>query len=389
MRILGIETSCDETAAAVVEGTTPDRPVKILSNVIASSEEFHKKTGGIVPEVASREQAKVILPVIQEALAKIPNDIDAIAVTVGPGLVGSLLIGVETVKALSLAWEKPLIPVNHLVAHLYANWIEESDKRQVTNSFSSPTHSAEASRVKKATEGRGKKQEKVPRFPAVGLVASGGHTDLVLMKGHPTSHKASRGRVAIKHLGSTRDDAAGEAFDKIARMLGLGYPGGPAISAEAGKFKVQSSKFKVQLPRPMIDSEDYDFSFSGLKTAVLNLLRSKTSRLKPSELRLMKTWLAYETQEAICEVLTAKVKRAMEEFSPKSVLVAGGVAANNRLRQLLKSQISNLKSQIDLFIPPVDLCTDNAASIAAAAYYNHSPVPWQAIRVDPGLAIID
>ena len=236
MRILGIETSCDETAAAVVEGTTPDRPVKILSNVIASSEEFHKKTGGIVPEVASREQAKVILPVIQEALAKIPNDIDAIAVTVGPGLVGSLLIGVETVKALSLAWEKPLIPVNHLVAHLYANWIEESDKRQVTNSFSSPTHSAEASRVKKATEGRGKKQEKVPRFPAVGLVASGGHTDLVLMKGHSD----------FVHLGSTRDDAAGEAFDKIARMLGLGYPGGPAISAEAGKFKVQSSKFNYR-----------------------------------------------------------------------------------------------------------------------------------------------
>jgi N6-L-threonylcarbamoyladenine synthase len=370
MKILGIETSCDETAAALIEGTTQDKPVRILSNVVASSEEFHKKTGGIVPEVAARKQIEFMIPVLSEALRRIQvKDIDAIAVTHGPGLVGSLLIGVETAKALSFAWEKPIFPVNHLVGHLYASWLEANPKYQILNS-------------KQIQNANSKIQQKdVPKFPAIGLVASGGHTDLVLMKSHG----------ALQYLGGTRDDAAGEAFDKIARMLGLGYPGGPAIAKVAMKFQMslrQSSeqanvKCPIKLPRPMIDSEDYDFSFSGLKTAAQRIINEQNTINKKQ-----RAWLAWEVQEAICEVLVEKLMLVIEEFLPKSVIVAGGVAANSRLRQLLESGIRNQKSGMELFIPPVELCTDNAVCIAAAAFYNQSHIQWRKIKVNPGLSIL-
>ncbi|MBI4034959.1 MAG: tRNA (adenosine(37)-N6)-threonylcarbamoyltransferase complex transferase subunit TsaD [Candidatus Chisholmbacteria bacterium] len=355
MRILSIETSCDETAGAVIKGVSPTQPVKVLSSVVASSEEMHKKTGGIVPEIAAREQLKCIIPVVRAAVQSVKSkaqNIDAIAVAVGPGLVGSLLVGVETARSLAYAWEKPIIPVNHLVAHLYANFVGESSKLKTQ-------------RAKQQV-----KSQNIPEFPAIGLVVSGGHTDLVVMEGHPST---SSGQVAIKLLGRTRDDAAGECFDKCARILGLPYPGGPAIAAEAAKRKAKSEKRKIKLPRPLMQESIYDFSFSGLKTAV--------ARIKIDN----KTELAYEIQEAIVEVLVERVMRAVEEFRPKSVLLGGGVAANSRLRESLSAKLKRQSAK--LFIPEPELCTDNAVVIGAAAYYNYRPTPWQKIRVNPGWEI--
>lgn len=327
MRILGIETSCDETAAAVVKDGT-----KILSNVVASSVELHKKTGGIIPEVAAREQLKCMIPVIKEALSQAktkPESLDAIAVTVGPGLIGSLLVGVETAKTLSLVWKKPIIPVNHLQAHLYANFLE------------------------------GKK----PEFPAIGLVVSGGHTDLVLMKGHGK----------IEWLGGTRDDAAGECFDKTARVLGLSYPGGPEIAKLAEKGNAQA----YDLPRPMLNRQNFDFSFSGLKTAVINLVRQ--------EKKINKADLAASTQEAITDCLVEKTLNAAEKYKVKSILLAGGVAANKRLREKMKKETTGKK--YSLFVPLPALCTDNAAYVASHAFFNFEPISWQKIKTDPGLPI--
>jgi len=352
MIILGIETSCDETAAAVVENGT-----KILSNVVASSVELHQKTGGIIPEIAAREQIKCIIPVINEAIKQSSNitinNIDALAVTIGPGLIGSLLVGVETAKSLAYTWKKPIIPINHLQAHLYANWLT-------------------------AVDGRRKAEDGLPEFPAVGLVVSGGHTDLVLMKG--------RGK--IKWLGGTRDDAAGECFDKAARVLSLGYPGGPAIATEATKFPIPNSQFLIKLPRPMIDDNNFDFSFSGLKTAVLRQAQDKLSKKK-------RAILAFEIQEAITDVLVAKTIRAAQKYQVKSILLAGGVAANKRLRDKFNSQLlqsnklclSILHSPFQFWCPSPKLCTDNAAYIAACAYFNYQPVPWEKIKVEPGLRI--
>ena len=388
MNILGIETSCDETSAAVVTDGA-----EILSNVVASSAEMHIKTGGIIPEVAARQQIRAIIPLIQEALtraaevgnwkleggknlshlslqnlsshfAPLISNIDAIAVTVGPGLIGSLLVGVETAKTLAYFWKKPLISVNHLVAHLYANWVGGS----------------------------------LPEFPLVALVISGGHTDLVYMKDHGK----------IKLIGTTRDDAAGECFDKCARLLGLPYPGGPAIAAEAAKFQTPNDKFQMKLfPRPMIDSNDFDFSFSGLKTAVLNEAgklevgnekvdknevrsgRSLTSHLKNpnSHISLPTSRLAAEVQEAIVDTLVEKTLRAVEFYKPKSVLLGGGVAANFRLLQKFALAIDHLPFSIDFRIPEAKLCTDNAAVIASCAFFNNHPVDWQKISANPELTI--
>lgn len=347
MKILGIETSCDETAAAVVQDGT-----KIISNVVASSQAMHAKYGGIIPEKAAREQGQAMVPVLNEALSQLSvlgyrfSDkslpvnrftggqeaenrkrktdnriplIDAIAVTVGPGLIGSLLVGVETAKALAFTWGKPIVPVNHLVGHIYGNWLTD----------------------------------KMPEFPALVLLVSGGHTELILMKGHG----------GLKLLGGTRDDAAGECFDKCARILNLGYPGGPAIEKAAIAGKISP------LPRPMINDKNFDFSFSGLKTAVLYRKNENPS------------YLAWELQEAVTDVLVAKVLKAAQKYSPKSILLAGGVAANRRLREKMQLHIA----RCTLHIPPVMLCTDNAAYIASAAYFNYQPIPWKKINADPSL----
>lgn len=368
MLILGIETSCDETAAAVVEDGT-----KILSNVVASSVKMHAKSGGIIPEVAAREQVRCILPVVDAAIAncklKIEN-LDSIAVTVGPGLIGSLLVGVETARTLAYTWNKPIIPINHLVAHIYANWLSPSSLPTPDTQLTSQPH---------------------PQFPAIALAVSGGHTDLVLMKGHACPPKPEgRRRGKIRWLGGTRDDAAGECFDKCARVLGLGYPGGPAISTAAEKFKISNLKFKIELPRPMIESNDFDFSFSGLKTAVLREVKKLTPTTHPrltTHNSQLTHYLSFEIQEAITDVLVEKTIRAAEKYKVKSILLAGGVAANSRLREKIKSSIINHQSSINLFIPPPALCTDNAAIVASCAFFNYKPINWQKISTQPGLSI--
>lgn len=333
MKILGIETSCDETAAAIVQDGR-----KILSSVVASSQNIHQQSGGIIPETAAREQLTSIVPVISQTLrlanALSGQTIDAIAVTVGPGLIGSLIIGVETAKTLAFLWNKPIIPINHLLAHLYADFL----------------------------------QFKNISFPAVGLVVSGGHTELVLFKNHGQ----------FEWLGGTRDDAAGECFDKTARILGLGYPGGPAIAAAAAKFEIRSTKFETKLPRPMLNQDNFDFSFSGLKTAVLK--SEKTN----------KHYLAWEIQEAITDVLIAKTLKAAKKFKAKSILVGGGVAANTRLREKFNDEmIKWFNGEIKLFIPDKKLCTDNGAIIATTAYFNKKFIPWEKIKPNPGLEITD
>jgi|SRR3990167_4246747 len=355
MRILGIETSCDETGAAVIEKeSTPirsgseNKKVKLISNVLASSLTLHSKTGGIIPETAAREQIKYIIPVINKTIEQCNNltigDIDAIAVTVGPGLIGSLLVGVETAKTLSYIYKIPIIPVNHLFGHIYANFISE-------------IHNSEFIIHNSAAD---------VQFPAIALIVSGGHTDLVLIKNHGS----------IKWLGGTRDDAAGEAFDKVGRLLGLPYPGGPSIEKAAKNGNSKAFRF----PRPLIDSSDFDFSFSGLKTAVFREVKA-IERLSNETI----SDISASVQEAIVDVLIYKTLQAAQKYKVKSILLGGGVAANQKLRDAFKSSIVNRQSSIKFFVPSKNLCTDNAAMIAAAAFYNYKPIPWQKITANPEL----
>ena len=337
MKILAVETSCDETSAAiVVEGT------QVLSHVLASSSNLFEETGGVVPEVAARKQLEYIIPIIDKALgdAKIPvENIDFFAVTVGPGLLGSLLVGVDAVKMLSLIYEKPIIPVNHLLGHIYSVFIQNYLGQQIQNG--------------------------IPKFPLLVLVVSGGHTDLILMKDF----------LKIEYLGGTQDDAVGEAFDKVARVLDIErYLGGAKLSKIAESFEGVSN---ISLPRPMIGTDDFNFSFSGLKTAVIRLneeLENQPSPRHPEEERsdnegssvsVITADIAHEFEQAVVDVLVAKTKRAVQEYKPKSLAIVGGVSANRVLRKRVIEEFND----IDVFIPPVILCTDNAAMIGSAAYY--------------------
>jgi N6-L-threonylcarbamoyladenine synthase len=331
--ILGIETSCDETAAAVVK--VDNNNIELLSNVVATSLSLHAKTGGIIPEVAAREQVKFIIPVIEEALKVLRNpkeEIDAIAVTVGPGLIGSLLVGVETARTFGFVWNKPIIPVNHLFGHIYANFLGENKIE----------------------------------FPVIALIVSGGHTDLVLMRNHRD----------IKWLGGTRDDAAGEAFDKTGRLLNLPYPAGPQIEQLAKNTENDIYHF----PKPLISSDDFDFSFSGLKTAVLREVQ-KHEKLDDKTIGN----ICYSLQEALFAVLIKKTFKAAEKFGVKSILLGGGVAANQTLRDKFEQEIKNRKSGFQLFVPEKKFCTDNAAMIAAAAAFNNEKVDWKKITANPEL----
>jgi N6-L-threonylcarbamoyladenine synthase len=333
MKIFGIETSCDETAAAVVEDGT-----KILSNVIASSVDLHAQTGGIVPEVAAREHIRQISPIVDKALSDANvnwSEIDAIAVTHAPGLIASLLIGVNTAQTLAYIHKKPLIPIHHVAGHIYANFLERNE-----SDF---------------------------KFPILILTISGGHNELVLMKDHHD----------FKVIGETLDDAAGEAFDKVARLLGLGFPGGPIISERAEKGSPDSYNF----PRPMLDKDNkYNFSFSGLKSAV----KREVDKLKTIDERQINN-LCASFQAAVIDVLADKLTMAADEFKVKSVHLAGGVSANQLFRKTVRERLSD---NIKLLWPEEMIyCTDNAAMIASAAYFSPKKGDWKKVKVYSQLSL--
>ncbi len=333
LTILGIETSCDETAAAVLtyeEG----KPLAVASSVVSSQVDLHARYGGVVPEIASRAHVELLTPVIAQALveAGVGDDhIGAVAATVGPGLVGSLLVGVSTAKALALVWGVPFVGVNHLEAHLYASFLEDPDLE----------------------------------LPAVVLLVSGGHTMLVAMEDH--------GRYRV--LGSTIDDAAGEAFDKVARYLGLGYPGGPAID----RLAMEGDPTAIRFPRAM-RNEGFDFSFSGLKTAVVNHVR------KHPDVSTADVCASF--QEAVVDVLVTKARRAAAEVGAPALCLGGGVAANSQLRERFLDAC--VEDGLRGFLPSREMCTDNAAMVAAAGFWRlrmDGPTPLDA-GADPNLGLL-
>lgn len=310
--MLGIESSCDETAASVVRNGN-----QVLSNIVATQATIHKPFGGVVPEVASRYHVEAMTVVIDEAMNAANTrfaDLDGIAVCQGPGLVGSLIVGLQAAKAISFAHEIPLIPVHHIAGHIYANELERK-----------------------------------MQFPLIALVVSGGHTELILMKKHNT----------FEYLGRTLDDAAGEAYDKVARMLKIGYPGGPVIDQLAA-----TGCDTYHLPRIWLDKNAFDFSFSGLKSAVVNLIHRAKQRGETVD----SADLAASFQASVVEVLTTKTMNALEKYGVKHLVIAGGVAANAGLRKSLEDAATC--KEIDLSIPPLKYCTDNAAMIAAAGHVN-------------------
>ena len=331
--ILGIETSCDETAAAIVQGGR-----ELLSSVVASQIASHERFGGVVPEVASRHHVEEVTIVIEKALqeAKMTlQDVDAVAVTAGPGLVGALLVGVSAAKAIAFASGKPLVPVHHIAGHIYSNrFIQEFE------------------------------------FPLLTLIVSGGHTELVIMRAH--------GEYEV--IGETRDDAVGEAYDKVARVLGLAYPGGPHVDQLAHK-----GDDTYALPRVWLAPESYDFSFSGLKSAVINLLHNMEQRGEV----VRQADVAASFQASVIEVLVGKTIRGAQEFGVKQVLVAGGVAANRGLRTALTQVFANELADIQLVMPPLALCGDNAAMIAAAGAiaYEKGIRAGLDLNADPGLEL--
>ena len=379
MNILAIETSCDETAISIIKTkeSSEKNTVTILSNVVISQIEIHKPYGGVFPALAKREHSKNLVPVLKQALqkarmlkpktaVKISDEtekkladlllrepellsalsdfmpitqtpkIDAIAFTQGPGLPPALWVGLNFARALALVWQKPLIPVNHMEGHLFSSLIngKENAEQKIT----------------------------IPKLPALALLISGGHTEIVLVKDI----------FKYKVIGSTRDDAVGEAFDKAARILGLPYPGGPEISARAARFrkngKIASGRYK--LPRPMLHSDDYDFSFSGIKTAVLYMAQKI-----PDMTEDIREEICYEFEEAAAETLISKTLRAAEKYCPKTILMGGGVSANSHLQQIFKKTFQENFPDADIFIPEKDCSTDNALMIAIAGYLRaiHDP----------------
>ncbi|MBU2635401.1 tRNA (adenosine(37)-N6)-threonylcarbamoyltransferase complex transferase subunit TsaD, partial [Patescibacteria group bacterium] len=336
MNILAIETSCDDTCIAIIKTSGRKKPCfKILSNIVSSQIEVHKKYGGVYPTLARREHKKNLPLVLEKALKKIKRPkIDLIAVTAGPGLDPCLWTGINFAKDLSKKWDLPIVPVNHIESHILVNFID-----------------------------------RLPTFPAICLVVSGGHTQLILMQGI--------GKYKI--LGETRDDAAGECFDKVARILGLGYPGGPAIASQC-KSQIPSTKSQtnpksqapnIKLPRPMINQKNYDFSFSGLKTAVLYKYKNK---------KYIKE-MCKEVQQAIIDILIKKTIKAAKDYRVKTIILGGGVSANKELRKQFKS-----KWEYNLLVPSKEFSTDNAVMTGIAGYFG-KPKNWQKIKADANLRI--
>jgi N6-L-threonylcarbamoyladenine synthase len=362
--ILALETSCDETAAAIVRGGST-----IVANIVASQIDIHRRYGGVVPEVASRQHILAIPTVVEEALAQLPGgweQVDAVAATYGPGLAGALLTGLNAAKTIAWARDLPFVGVNHIEAHIYANWLIPVDQPPTLRPRSGQ---ATDDRREHTMVGGPSSVVTFPQFPLIALVVSGGHTLLALLEGHGS----------YKLLGQTRDDAAGEAFDKAARIMGLGFPGGPAIQRAA-----EHAPGGVTLPRAWL-RDSYDFSFSGLKTAVLHQIqgrqnressvargpspgashakqRTTDNRQQPTDKYIAQ--LASAFQESVVDVLVTKACDAARAFGATEILLAGGVAANARLREELAR-----RAPVPVRCPPLSLCTDNAAMIAAAAFY--------------------
>ncbi len=416
MRILAIETSCDDTGIAILEINPGGQP-RLLADLVSSQTKIHAPWGGVVPTLAKREHQKNLLPLFKKALtdtdlSKIQNskfkiqnynakfkilnkilerepelfkklslflekyqkpDIDLIAVTVGPGLEPALWVGVNFARALGYFWNLPIIPVNHVEAHIAANWL--APIRGISPPAGDLPKGDNFPRPRPSLAENGPISKKL--FPAVCLVVSGGHTQIILMRRFGQ----------YKIIGETRDDAAGEAFDKVAKMLKLGYPGGPAIAAIAAKLKVKSLKLKVTLPRPMINSKDYDFSFSGLKTAVLYFIK----KLTKTQLKKLTPAIAAEFQQAVIDVLMVKTLAAARKYQAKTVMLSGGVAANNLLRKNFGLRTSDFG--LNFLVPPKNFCTDNAAMVALTAYKKTknkslSRWPnWRNIRVNANLKL--
>ncbi len=386
MLILGIETSCDETAASLVEvhpvksrkaGTLKELfdgvrngKIRVLSNIVSSQIKLHAKYGGVVPSLAAREHVKNLRPVLELAL-KTGNwklkTVDLIAVTAGPGLISSLLVGTAFAKTLAWKLNKPIIGVNHIEGHITSNFLPKIG--EISNfQFL----------ISKKTTNR-KLQTTNSIFPALCLVVSGGHTQLILMKGFGK----------YKTVGETLDDAAGEAFDKIARILGLGYPGGPVISAVAEKLETGNWELEIKLPRPMISSKNFDFSFSGLKTAVLYLDRDLKKKLGKNKLpRELISQIAAEAQQAIVDVLVSKTIKAAQRHGAKSIMLSGGVSANKSLRSELQKNAE--QREIKYFQPSPEYTTDNAAMIALAGYFNYKSKSgdWKKVKTDANWELI-
>jgi N6-L-threonylcarbamoyladenine synthase len=406
-KILAIETSCDETAAAVIDSSSlfphlggglleaaPKGTLRvevgsgcplILSSIISSQIDLHKLTGGVVPEVAARAHLEAIGPVIKEAIVSsglgtldsgLFDKIDAIAVTNGPGLIGALLVGFNTAKTLAYALNIPLIPVNHIEGHIYSALDRVNPKQILNSKFHIPNSN----------------------FPLLALTVSGGHTSLTLMRDHGV----------YETIGETVDDAAGEAFDKVAKLLGLGYPGGPIVS----KLAKKAGRSDFNFPRPMINSKDFNFSFSGLKTAVLHKVRElesypsnevRSKEFSPKARTITdncKAELCYAFEEAVVDVLCSKALKAAEEYQPKGILLAGGVSANSRLQAELKARIDTFNEKaaeadrINFYTPSPDMTGDNAAMIGIAAFYKIMCHPelvsgssWDKVSVDSNLRL--
>lgn len=411
MKILAIETSCDDTCVAILKGR--NQKSEILSNIVSSQVKLHAKYGGVYPTLAKREHQKNLVLTLKKALkeAKIlrkskyqnPNvksnlkskcqklekilkrepdllekirkflekyekpKIDAIAVTIGPGLEPCLWIGINFAKALSYMWNLPIIPINHIEGHILANLLPQvgsNVKIQISNVKSKPKAQTQNSNQVK--------------YPAICLIASGGHTQIILMKG--------LGKYKI--LGETRDDAAGECFDKAARILGLDYPGGPVIAQQATKYKIQDTKYKIQLPRPMIYQKNYDFSFSGLKTAVLYNHKSQSPKTRKSKKYIQA--MSAEIQQAIIDVLIHKTMKAAKDYKAKTILLGGGVTANKKLRSQFQQKIKKEKLGFQLYVSSSKMCADNAAMIAIAAYEHWlkgEKTTWKNIEADANLRL--
>lgn len=387
MKILAIETSCDDTCVAVIEAKKGKSPrFNILSNIISSQIEIHKQYGGVYPSMAKREHQRNLVPVLKKAI-KATNkekkattneetkknktietilereevllkelkiflkkyqktDIDAIAVTNGPGLDPCLWVGVNLAKALSYFWDIPIVPVNHIEAHILVNWLLL--------------------------------EKNIKKFPAICLVVSGGHTQLILME--------EIGKYKI--LGETRDDAAGECFDKTAKILGLDYPGGPIISAMAIKSRKEQRKIGIKLPRPMLNQKNYDFSFSGLKTAVLYSFKSTSKSTRTSKKYIIE--MCSEIQQAIIDVLVAKTIRASKEYNAKTIILGGGVASNKELRKQLGKAIKQQLPKTNYLKPTIKLCSDNAVMVGVAGYFRFlkgKTKIWKRIEAKPNLRI--